>query len=575
MAKSFRQKNVSKKLKRKIRGGDEKSDAAKTIQRLFRKGQSKKKTKSATKIQNLVRQVQSKKKKNKSAKKIQSIARSFSARNSIKKKHPDFKKKLNDAVNIVKSRQCGICYDSIKPSEKFEECSNKHIFHTDCLSKWCSAAAGERQVSPENPNILQTPCPTCRVWMNCPGSRDDIESIRKQNRSQYYDELFQEFQQQQQATQNRRRTQRAAPPAEQPVLEAITAAEAHIMHHIVPNMPDYRELSKPSCLRNIESEIVSYVDSLHLIDLYAYRDNNRIIRALESAKYRILNAIGEYCVENILIPRMQDRLNTLTQDQTIEEIIKRVSNRESDSSLDEAFKIHHNLQIFSVDISRGVVKWWDILNQERLEYILRHFNDQFGEFVVLSDGIRYGVENVRPIGNFNFGNVDNMYLCNFFGIDQHFVEEQMDADDFIYNYERQFNRNRDFRNYQSLFDEDGELQLYNALGGTDAEHQEIIGKIGTRKIRSNVDDEYPSHIDMNDDLGVNVYIGTNRSDEDHIIDRIWAIYGPGGVYSANNGRALLRSREVVNTPRSRTGSRSDTIYNSSRTQPEAEAEENN
>jgi hypothetical protein len=62
MAKSFRRKNVSKKLKRKIRGGDKTSDAAKKIQRLFRKGQSKK---------------------NKSAKKIQSIARSFSARKSI------------------------------------------------------------------------------------------------------------------------------------------------------------------------------------------------------------------------------------------------------------------------------------------------------------------------------------------------------------------------------------------------------------------------------------------------------------------------------------------------------------
>jgi hypothetical protein len=433
------------------------------------------------------------------------------------------------------------------------------MVHIDCLSRWCSAAAGERQVSPENPNILQTPCPTCKIFMNCPGSRDDIESRRKQNRAIRTEELFQEFQQQELAAQNRiRQGQPAAPQVPlQTAIDAITAAEAHIVVNIGPNIRNYNHLSQPSCLRQIETEIESYYYSSTSIHLDTYTANRSIRRALREAKTRIVNAIAEYCVEHILIPQMEDRFNTVAQGQTIEEISIRLSSGDYDSSLVDAYQIHNMLELYRINISIGVTRWWHLRNQELLERIMDDFSSILGEFVVLSD--ERG-ENVRRIGDFYFGNVDNMYLCNFFDINEDNVEQAGDVDDLIDSFEHEINTRSYNSNYQSLFDQDGQLQLYNAVGGTDAEHREIIEKIGTRIIKSNNDGEYPSHIDMNGDLGVNVYIGTNRSDEDDIIDRIWAIYGPGGVYSANNnGTALLRSREEVNNPstgRSRSRSRS-------------------
>ena len=590
MAKSFRQKNVSKKLKRKIRGGDETSDAAKKIQRLFRKRQSKKKknksatkiqnlvrqvqskkkkNKSAKKIQNLVRQVQSKKKKNKSAKKIQSIVRSFSARKSIKKKHPNFREKLNDAVNIVKSGQCGICIVTIEQqTEKFEECPNEHMFHTDCLSKWCSAAHSSVRVNPENPNIWQTKCPMCTIFMNCPGSSDDIQSRRKQNRDRHVEEQFREFQQREfqqreLAARNRARpamvTQRpAAQIAEQSILDAITAEEANIIgniaNHIATN--DYHLLTRPSCMRYIESELHNDILINHNIDLDT-NDNRRVTAAVKRTVDRIVNAIAEYCVQNILIPQMQREFDTAA---------------------------HIELEMYMSDMSFGVERWWHLQNKEKLEVIMADYKTILGEFVVLAseqDIRERRVENVRQIGDFNFGDVDNRYLYKFFDIYEYDVEYQKDIDDLIESFEEALNTGRHDMVYRDLFDEDERLQLYNAGDGTDAEHREIIEKIGTRILKLG-GHEYPSYIDMNDDLGMiddlkmNVYIGTFRDDEDDIIDRIWAIYGPGGVYSANNnGRALLRSREEVNNPRIRTGSRSDTIYRSSNTRQEAEAEENN
>ena len=514
MAKSFRQKNVSKKLKRNIRGGDEKSSAAKKIQRLFRKGQSKKK--------------------NKSAKKIQSIVRSYNARNSIKKKHPNFKKKLNDAVNILKSGQCGICMTTIQQqSEKFEECPNKHMFHKDCLSEWCSAAVNrEGRVNPENPNIWQTKCPMCRDFMNCPGSSDDIQSRQRQNRIRYEEEQFREFQRAL-AARNRARPAMVAqrPAAQIPaqrVLDAIAAEEANIIANIANNISDYNWLTRPSCMRYIESELHDDMLINHNINLDT-NDNRRPVRiAKDAAKTRIVNAIAEYCVQNILIPQMQREFDTAA---------------------------HIEVEMYRSDMSIGVERWWHLQNKEKLEVIMDDYKTILGEVVVLAgeeDIRKRRVENVRQIGDFNFGDVDNMYLYNFFHINEYDVEKEEDIDYLIDSFEGALNAGEHNMNYRDLFDEDERLQLYNATDGTDAEHREIIDKIGTRILKYHGRGDDLSYIDMNDDLGVNVYICTDRSDEDDIIDRIWAIYGPGGVYSANNnGTALLRSREEVNNPKHR------------------------
>jgi hypothetical protein len=574
MAKSFRQKNVSKKLKRNIRGGD-KTSAAKKIQRLFRKGQSKK-NKSAKKIQNLVRQVQSKKKKNKSAKKIQSIARAFSVRNSIKKKHPKFKQILNDAVNIVKSRQCGICLDSIKPGEKFVQCPNKnpHMFHTDCLSGWCSAAHSNGRQSPVNPNIWQTKCPLCRDFMNCPGSSDDIQSRQRQNRIRHDEEQFREFQQRELAAQNSRQpailTQRLAEQQDvQHVLDAINAAEADIIANIEGDIREYRSLTHSSCLRYIETELEDYISITHDIELDTYINSRPVRIAKDAAKTRIVNAIAEYCVQNILIPQMQREFDTAAQGRSMEELRRRYDSElrtlsTDDNSIGEAIYVHQQLGRYRRNVSSAVDEWWNQRNKAKLEVIMADYKAILGDFVVLAseqDIRRRRVENVRQIGDFNFGDVDNdMYLYKFFDIYQYDVEKEKDIDDLIESFEEALHDGDYDMHYSNFFDEDGQLQTYNGQRGTDAECREIIEKIGTRIIKSN-DHEYSSYIDMNDDLGMNVYIGTFRQDEDHIIDRIWAIYGPGGVYSANNnGRALLQSREEVNNPRtgrsrSRSGSR--------------------
>tara|TARA_B110000483_G_scaffold186230_2_gene220405 strand:+ start:3842 stop:5437 length:1596 start_codon:yes stop_codon:yes gene_type:complete len=530
MAKSFRQKNVSKKLKRNIRGGDKKSSAAKKIQRLFRKGQSKK-NKSAKKIQNMVRQVQSKSKKNKSAKKIQSAYRAFSFRKSVKKNHPDFKEKWD--------RECGICLESIKPGDKLEQCLNKHIFHTDCISGWCSAAISNGRQSRENPNIWQTKCPLCRDFMNCPGSRDDIVSRQRQNREREREEQFQVFRQQELAAQNRgqpaRVEQRLAEQQNvEDVLDAINAAEAHIIANIAEDIREYNRLTRPRCLRYIEVDLEDYISITYDIELDTYINSRSVRIAKDAAKVRIVNEIAKYCVRNILIPQMQRESHTAEQGQS-----------------------HDMVEIYTRNISRGVERWWHLRNQEMLEVAIRVFKDIFGEAVVLADE-RDRLENDRQIGAFNFGDVDNMFLYNLLNINEDDVEADEDVDDLIDSFGRNNNAGSYDMNYRELFDDNEQINVYNGQQGTDAERREIIDKIGTRILKSRGRGEYSSYIDMNDDLGTtNVYICTDRNDASRLIDRIWAIYGPGGVYSANNnGRALLRSREEVNNPRSRSRSRS-------------------
>ena len=90
---------------------------------------------------------------------------------------------------------------------------------------------------------------------------------------------------------------------------------------------------------------------------------------------------------------------------------------------------------------------------------------------------------------------------------------------------------------------------------TTTERKEITEKLKKRKIRSGGTESggytYNTYIDMNkhDFGGINIYIGTEnvRSETNGMVDIIWAIYGPGGVYATNNnGTALLRSREEVN-----------------------------
>ena len=140
-----------------------------------------------------------------------------------------------------------------------------------------------------------------------------------------------------------------------------------------------------------------------------------------------------------------------------------------------------------------------------------------------------------------------MFLYNLLNINEDDVEADEDVDDLIDSFARNNNDGSYDMNYRELFDDEEEIIIYNGQQGTDAERREIIDNIGTRILKSNGRGEYGSYIDMNNDLGVNVYICTDRHDATTLIDRIWAIYGPGGVYSFNNdGRALLRSREEVN-----------------------------
>jgi len=524
MVKLFRQKNVkknvSKKLKRNIRGGDKKSDAAKTIQRKVRKTHSKK---------------------NKSAKKIQSFARGVKDRRTIKAQYPEFKQMLNDAVNRVKDRQCGICFESIKPGEIVKKCPNLHKFHTDCISGWCSSPYSDGRVSQADRTIWNARCPQCRDFMNCPGSIDDNLSRQRQNRALHEAEQFQEFQQRELAAQNRaqpaRVEQRLAGQQDvQHVLDAINAAEADIIANIAEDIPEYNRLTRPRCMRYIEVELEDYISITYYIELDTYINSRPVRIAKNAAKDRIVNAIAEYCVRNILIPQMQHEFDTAAQGQSIEEI-----------RVGPTIYVHQRLEIYRRNVSIGVERWWHLRNQEMLEVAISVFKDMFGNTVVLpNERARYRPENVRQIGDFNFGDVDNMFLYNLLNINEDDVEADEDVDDLIDSFERNNNDGSYDMNYRELFDDEEEIIIYNGQQGTEAERREIINNIGTRILKSNGRGEYGSYIDMNNDLGVNVYICTDRHDATTLIDRIWAIYGPGGVYSANNGRALLRSREEVN-----------------------------
>jgi hypothetical protein len=292
----------------------------------------------------------------------------------------------------------------------------------------------------------------------------------------------------------------------------------------------------------------------------------------------ITKTMVEYCVHHILLPEMKSEFDALANGRTYEQInrelgiqmayenrhVVRTPNeqREEEKNV-KAYSIHRDMERYQISNDEAEEGWWRRQNKRMIDIAKRDIIGYYGDIVALVQEGHPQTNPTRKIGEFSFKNIDEEYLLNFCGIYWPDIEnekpwsgegglfEQLQRND---AFERRIEQEQD----EDEEDEDNANLTYGSIltgNPTPAERKEITEKLKERKIRSGSTESggypYNTYIDMNkDDFGgINIYIGTEnvRSETNGMVDIIWAIYGPGGVYATNNnGTALLRSREEVN-----------------------------
>jgi len=319
---------------------------------------------------------------------------------------------------------------------------------------------------------------------------------------------------------------------------------------------------------------------------YTFEPSRRDLSGpISIAVKHITETMVEYCVQHILLPEMKSEFDALANGRTYEQIhrelgiqtayenrhVVRTPNEQREREREEeknfkAYSIHRDMEKYLMSNVEAEEGWWRRQNKRMIDIAKRDIIGYYGDIVALVQEEHPQTNPTRKIGEFSFKNIDEEYLYNFCGIYSTDIEhqkswsgegglfEQLQRND---AFERRIEQEQEEDEEDEDEDEDNVKLTYGSIltgNPTTAEREEITEKLKKRKIRSGESETggvaYNTYIDMNkhDFGGINIYIGTEAVRETNgMVDIIWAIYGPGGVYATNNnGTALLRSREEVN-----------------------------
>ena len=482
---------------------------------------------------------------------------------------------------------------SRKAGKKEPEPPIRHRFHADCIKPWCEAASNDIDID-ENGNLL-TKCPFCgdKAYITCPGDasytrrrREVNAEIHRRERADAHFAEARRLQALEDGIDPARREEREEQEyqaflAEQRAREAREADEKrrigiieNIFKERLDNWEDrfkyhYDHMSRPEVTDEIETELrtliydefeIEYIEPrgnqrfrnvnsvMDLDDNVGVRDFTNKLRDITST---ILNNIAAKAIPEILIPEMQKKYDAVAQGRTEEEL-KRVMNDAGEREDYEEYRkirdtiyLGRDLNRIRANPDRNLDEWWKWQNSVKLKEALEAIEEEYGDFIIFGNPQSTDQPTIAGLA---YRNMYDHEIYNIFGINSRDIDRNSvwDIDNVVFpetTYAEMFTADITDDNVTYPF-----FRSFNPII-TKQEREEIVKNIGGHTVNISYNGIHGDLVDMNKENVSSVFLTKlGNVGERDIVDVIWAIYGPGGVYVNNTGNTpLLRSREEVNS----------------------------